>query len=103
MLIDQHFQHQPISIRDIESIVVRISGTEITTIIVHRAIFISLTSEVILQIIDKSIIILNLDLRTAHRSSVFSCQCHCLQSVITLIDISDGHMSLGKLHLRHMC
>jgi len=71
---------------------------EVTNIIVHRAIFISLTSEVIVEVI----IMVNLGPHKDRWSSALGCQLRCLQSVITLMDVSDMQLSSGRLLCRHV-
>jgi hypothetical protein len=73
-------------------------GTEITNIVVDRAIFVSLISEVIVEII----VIMNLGLQLNCWSRAFAYRCRCLQSVITVMDVSDAQLSSSKHLWRHV-
>jgi hypothetical protein len=73
-------------------------GPEITNIIVDRAIFVSLISEVSIEII----VIINLALHHNCWSTAFACRCRGLQSVITVMDVSDAQLTSSKLLWRHV-
>jgi hypothetical protein len=74
-------------------------GTEITNVLVDRAIFVSMISEVVVEII----VIINLGLLLNNWSSAFAYRCRCLQNVITVMDISDAQLSSSKLLWRQVC
>ena len=70
-------------------------GMEIMKIIVDQAVFVSLITE----FIEGVLVIINLGLRSDDWSCACGCLCHCLQNVITFMDVSAGQLSLRR-HLR---
>jgi len=62
-------------------------GMEITNVVVNWGIFVSLTSEVLVEVI--VIVIVNVSIRYNCWGSPFGYRCRCLQSVITVMDGSD--------------
>ena len=100
LLLAQHFQHQQVLGRHLQTILICDLGTVITTSIVNRASSVSLTSEDVVEVI--VIVIVNLGRREDCWSRAFGCRCRCLQSVITLMNVSDPQLSSGKLFWRHV-
>jgi len=54
------------------------------------------------EVIVEVIVSINLGLQLDRWSSVYGCPCHCLQSVNTLMNVSDANLSYRKLLRRHV-
>jgi len=102
LMFERHFQNHPLSSCHVQTITISIWGPELYNIIVNQAIFVFLTSEVSMAVVIEVIIIIDFGLRLNCSRTALSCGCHCLQSVINLMDGSDAQLSSGELLWRHV-